>query len=191
MNDFIKSCRRQCIPVLNLSGEEEDGGFRSISTRCLQHAKGNLAGQRLPVSLALARDDEVAFPYPFREMDGIQDGLDAGMHFRAQVERERGADATCCAGARQAVRVDSVLCFPGFCLTAEPPFQFGDARPVSPFLRAENSGCSGRTRERDIHVIEGVDPEAVRKGSERLEKTGATVHDRCPAKADPYFFYSL
>ena len=167
MNDCVKSCREQFVPVFDLPGEEDDGDSGRVAAGCLQYAEGNLAGQSLPVRLAFARDDETAFPDSAGEMDGFQDRLDAGVHFRAEAHRERGADAAGRAGPGLPVRVDSVLRLPAFSLAAEPPFQLGDALFVRPLLGAENGGRPGRSGEGDVDVIEGVDPErssAGRKG---------------------------
>ena len=178
MNDCIKSCRLQRIAVFDLSGEEDDGDSGRVAARGLQHAERDLAGQSLPVGLAFARDDETAFPHTVCEMDGLQDRPDARMHFGTQADRERGADAAGRTGARHLVRIDSVLRFPGFCLSAEPPFQRNDTLLVRPFLRAENGRCPGGAGEVDIRIVEGMDPDAFGKGSKGLKKTGAAVHDR-------------
>ena len=102
-------------------------------------------------------------------MDGLQNGPDAGMHFRNQAHCERG----------------------GFCLPAEPSFQLSDSLLVRPFLRPENGRCPGGTGKGNVRIVEGMDPDAVGKGSQGLEKTGAAVHDRCSAQANPNFLYAL
>ena len=191
MNDRIKSCRAQFVPVFDLPGEEGDGDSGRVAAGRLQHAERNLAGQRLPVRLAFARDDEVAAADAFREMDRIQDRLDAGVHFRAEAHRERGADAAGRAGPGQPFRVDAIRLLPGFRLTAEPPLQFRHALRVRPFLGAEYGRCATRPGEGDVGVVEGVDPDAVRKGSERLQETSSAVHHGRPSEAYPYFFYTL
>ena len=191
MNDCIKSCRSQRITVFDLSGKEGDGDSGCEPACCLQHAERNLSRQRLSVSLAFTRDDEVTFPHAVCKMDGLQDGVDARMHFRAQADREGGADAAGRAGARQLVGVDPELRFPSFCLPAEPSFQRCDTLLVRPFLGTEYHRGSSGSGQGDIHIVEGVDPEGFGQGSKGLQEAFATVHDRRASETDPDFFYTL
>ena len=191
MNDCIKSGSQQVVAVIDLAGQEDDGRSGCVSAGGLQDAIRDLAGQRLLIRLAFSGNDKAALSDTIREMDGIQDRLDAGVHFSAQAHGEGGADPAGCAGARQMHRIDAKLLFPGLRLPAEPPFQFFDAMRVRPFLRAEYGRCAVRSGKGNVNVVKCVDPDGSGKGSEGLQETRATVHDRRPAKANPNLFDSL
>ena len=141
MNDCVKSCREQFVPVFDLPGEEDDGDSGRVAAGCLKYAEGNLAGQSLPVRLAFSRDDETAFPDAAGEMDGFQDRLDAGVHFRAEAHRERGADAAGRAGPGLPVRVDSVLRLPAFSLAANRRSSSATPCSSAPFWGPKTAGA--------------------------------------------------
>ena len=124
-------------------------------------------------------------------MDGLQDGLDAGVHDRSEAYGEGGADSAGRTGSRQPFRIDAVLLFPGLRLPTEPLFQFGDTLRVRPFLGTEYGGRAGRAGKGNVYVVKGVDSEIVGKGIEGLQETGAAVHDPRPSKTYPNLFDSL
>ena len=113
------------------------------------------------------------------------------MHLGLEADGKGCADATRGPCPRNPVRIHAIVLFPAPGLFPEPPLQRYHALDIRTLLGAEDGGCSGRSRQRNVGIVESLDPDMGGQGREDLQETGSAVHDRRPSKAGPDFFDSL
>ena len=104
------------------------------------NALHNFAEAALPVCSALACDDEIRAGQQGIKIDQVEDGLNAGLHFRVEEDLEGCAETAGSACARCVVRVDAELFDDDVAVAAHALFKAVENLGCAAFLSAEGVG---------------------------------------------------
>ena len=112
------------------------------------NALHNFAEAALPVCPTLACDDEIRAGQQGIKIDQVEDGLNAGLHFRVEEDLEGCAETAGSTCARCVVRVDAELFDDDVAIAAHALFQAVENLRRAAFLFAEGVGGSVFSAER-------------------------------------------